>query len=176
MRRILIIGSGGAGKSTLAIRIGELLGLPVMHLDALYWNAGWVPSPAEEWRERVADLTRRDTWVMDGNFGGTLDMRLAACDTVIFLDMPRILCMTRVVRRWLRYRGRSRPDMAEGCPEKVDGEFARWIWGYPLKSRPKILRRLEAVASEKRVVIIRSRRELERFVAELGEAGSAVVR
>lgn len=167
MRRVMIIGSGGAGKSTLAIRIGELLGLPVVHLDALYWSAGWVPADSDAWREQVAELVRRDRWVMDGNFGGTLDMRLAACDTVIFLDMPRLLCMSRVLRRWFRYRGRSRPDMAEGCPEKVDAEFVQWIWGYPLKSRPKIMRKLEAVAAEKRVVIIRSRRELERFIEEL---------
>jgi adenylate kinase family enzyme len=167
MRRIMIIGSGGAGKSTLAVRIGERLGLPVVHLDSHYWNAGWVPTPDDVWGDRVQELVGRDEWVMDGNYGGTLELRLAACDTVIFLDMSRALCLARVVKRWVRYRGRTRPDMTDGCPEQIDREFLKWIWTYPVRSRPRIMRKLEALSPEKRVVIIRSRGELERFVDEL---------
>jgi adenylate kinase family enzyme len=165
MRRVLVIGSGGAGKSTLARRLGDRLGLPVIHLDALYWNAGWVATPPGEWARAVADVTERDAWVMDGNYGGTLEVRLAACDTVVFLDLPRLVCLWRVVRRWVRYRGRARPDMAAGCEEQIDAEFLWWIWTYPDRRRPGILARLGALTGGQRVVVLRSRREIEAFLA-----------
>ena len=163
MRRVLVIGSGGAGKSTFAARLGAKTGLPVVHLDACYWHAGWVPTPKDEWARAVDAMTAEDAWVMDGNYGGTLDRRLAACDTVVFLDLPRSLCLWRVLRRALRYRGRTRPDMATGCPERLTWEFVRWIWEYPRTRRPEILRRLTQLAPRQQAVILRSRREVERF-------------
>ena len=169
MRRVLVIGSGGAGKSTLAARIGERTGLPVVHLDALYWHAGWRPTPPDEWAARVDALVAREAWVIDGNYSRTLDARLAACDTVVFLDLPRLVCAARVVRRWIRYRGRARPDMAPGCDERLTAEFLRWIWDYPRLRRPGILRRLAAPG--RRAVVLRSRRDVERFVAGLTTGG-----
>lgn len=165
MRRVLVIGSGGAGKSTLAVRLGERLGLPVIHLDALYWRPGWVPTPPDEWDRRVAALGAGDAWVMDGNYGRTLDARLAACDAVVFLDLPRLLCAWRVVRRALRSYGRSRPDMAPGCPERFSLEFLRWVWDYPRSRRPDVLRKLAALDRGQRVVVLRSAAAVERFAA-----------
>ena len=170
MRRVLVIGSGGAGKSTLAARVGARLGLPVVHLDALYWRPGWVPTPAGEWRERVAALAAGEAWVMDGNYGGTLDLRLAACDTAVFLDLPRLLCAARVVRRWLRYAGRARPDMAPGCPERLSLEFLRWVWDYPRTRRPDVLRRLAALPPDRRAVVLRSPAAVSRFLGALPPA------
>jgi adenylate kinase family enzyme len=172
MRRILVIGAGGAGKSTLAAQIGARLGLPVVHLDAMYWRAGWVPIPAPEWRETVARLVRQPAWVMDGNYGGTLDARLAACDTVVFLDLPRLVCVARVLRRWMRYAGRPRPDMAPGCPERLSWEFLRWIWEYPRLRRPGILERLARLAPGQRVIVLRSPRDVRRFVDALPRAAA----
>lgn len=165
MKKILIIGSCGAGKSTFAVRLSERLGLPVIHLDKFYWNPGWVKTPEPEWHERVAELIRRDSWIIDGNYSGTLDVRLAACDTVIFLDVVRAVCLWRVLKRVATYRKGSRPDMAEGCREKIDLEFVRWVWGYPTRTRPKILKRLEESARDKRVVVLRTRDEIENFLA-----------
>lgn len=170
MRRVLVIGSGGSGKSTLAARIGTRMGLPVVHLDALYWRPGWVSTPAAEWAELVGAIAARDRWVMDGNYGGTLEARLRACDTVIFLDTPRLVCLWRVLARWARHRGRSRPDMGPNCPERLDGEFLqflRWVWSYPSRQRPAILARLQEAAGEKRVFVLRSAADVERFVAGL---------
>ena len=168
MRRILVIGSGGAGKSTLATELGARLGLPVVHLDALYWHAGWVETPAAEWRAVVTELVTRDAWVMDGNYGGTLDLRLPACDTVVLLDLPRVVCLWRVLRRWLRYAGRTRPDMAPGCPEQLTWEFVRWVaWDYPLRRRPAMRRRLADVAPGTQVIVLRSAGEVRMFVAGL---------
>jgi adenylate kinase family enzyme len=163
----VIVGSGGAGKSTLARRIGSRLGLPVIHLDAMHWSAGWVETPAETWAERVAELVAGDAWVIDGNYGGTFDIRFRAADAIIFLDLPRWLCLWRVVRRWVRYRGRSRPDMAPGCPERLDLEFVRWIWTYPARRRPALLERLAREGPDKDVYRLGSPRAVEEFVARL---------
>ena len=170
MRRVLVIGSGGAGKSTFATRLGAATGLPVVHLDACYWRAGWDPTPADEWTRTVDALAAGDAWIMDGNYGGTLDRRLAACDTVVFLDLPRLLCMWRALRRAARYAGRTRPDMAPGCPERVTWEFLKWIWDYPRTRRPGVLRRLAALGADRRVVVLRSSREAERFLRDARDA------
>src|SRR5436190_2972633 len=113
VQRVMIIGSGGAGKSVLARELGERLGLPVYHLDALLWRPGWVMRPKDEERALFEELVRRDAWIIDGNYGAgqSLELRLAAADTVIFLDLPRILCLGRSLKRWLTWRGRTRPDM-----------------------------------------------------------------
>ena len=166
MQRVLVIGSGGAGKTTFSMQLGAATGLPVVHLDALHWRAGWTAAPKDEWLQIVDEIVARDAWIMDGNYGGTLERRLAACDTVIFLDLPRLVCLQRVVRRALRYRGRTRPDMAPDCPERLNFEFVQWIWQYPRKRRPDILRRLDAVRGEKRVVILGSTHAVERFLRD----------
>src|SRR5688572_15577903 len=114
MKRVVVIGSGGAGKSTFSRQLGEITGIQVIHLDNIYWQPNWVKTPEEEWKGVVAQLLTRDCWIMDGNFGGTRQMRLEACDTAIWLDMPRRICIYRILKRAVAYRGRNRPDMAEG--------------------------------------------------------------
>jgi adenylate kinase family enzyme len=168
MRRIAIVGPGGAGKSILARRLGERLGLPVVHLDAEHWRPGWVETPAEEWAEKVRALARGERWIIDGNYGGTMEIRFAAADTIVFLDFPRRICLWRVLRRQLRYRGRSRPDMTEGCPERISLPFVRWIWEYPRTRRPGVLARMRTAGAHARHVVLRSPREVEAFVASLG--------
>jgi adenylate kinase family enzyme len=164
MRKVLVIGSGGAGKSTVAKRLGELLKLEVIHLDSLYWSAGWVEMPKAEWQRAVEELLNRKAWIIDGNYSGTLQMRLEACDTVIFLDMSRLICLWRLLKRAVLYRNESRPDMADGCPEKLNLEFIRWVWGYPERTRPKFIELLENSAGNKQVIWLRSRTEVERFL------------
>jgi adenylate kinase family enzyme len=166
MRKVLVIGSGGSGKSVFSRRLGDRLGLTVIHLDKEHWRPGWVEPSKEEWRQRVVQLVGGESWVMDGNFSGTLDVRLAACDTVIFLDLPRVVCLWRVLKRVAMYRRGGRPDMAEGCRERLDLKFMRWVWGYPSSTRPKIMWMLEHKATGKRVVRLRSRAAVEGFLAE----------
>jgi adenylate kinase family enzyme len=168
MRRVLVIGSGGAGKSTFAARLGERTGLPVIHLDALFWRAGWRETPREEWAARVEELIAADAWIMDGNYGGTMERRLAACDTVVFLDFPRSLCLWRVIKRRAKFRGRSRPDMAEGCEERLTWEFVRWVWDYPRTRRPGVLKRLGELGEGQKIFVLRSPREARRFLEESG--------
>ncbi len=166
MKRVAIIGSGGAGKSTLAKEVGEKLNLPVIHLDQHFWNAGWTETPVPEWERRHRDLLAQERWVMDGDYGGTLDERLDAADTVIFLDMPRFFCVWRVLRRWLTYRNTTRPDMAPGNPEKLDAGFFRYVWNYPKTRRPVVLERLERLR-EKTVIRLKNPHQVEVFLKDL---------
>jgi adenylate kinase family enzyme len=163
MRRVLVIGSGGAGKSTFAARLARQTGLPLIHLDALYWRPGWVEPSREVWAREVELLLAGDRWVIDGNYGGTLDVRLAACDTVVFLDMPRIVCLARVVKRRLQYHGRTRPGVTPGCPERLSFEFLRWIWRYPVERRGSILTRLSRLQAGQKVLVFTSGAEVDRF-------------
>jgi adenylate kinase family enzyme len=165
VKRILVIGTGGSGKTTVARRLAQRTGLPLIHLDALYWQPGWQPTPPEDWRAKVQTLISRDVWIIDGNYGGTLDARLEACDTVVFLDLPRLVCLWRVLKRLLRHVGRVRPELPPGCRERLSWEFLAWIWTYPSRRRSDILRRLTALDRRKRVVMLRSSTAIDAFVA-----------
>jgi len=167
MRRVLVIGSGGSGKSTFSTRLGELLNLEVHHLDKLFWHPGWVETPRDEWLKIVTELTDRDSWILDGNYSGTLDVRIHKADTVIFLDLSRWLCLWRIISRVLRYRDGTRPDMAEGCRERLDLEFISWVWNYPRRSRPKVVKLLAEHSEGKKIIWLRSRAEVERFLTNL---------
>jgi adenylate kinase family enzyme len=171
MQRIAVIGSAGAGKSTLALRLGELTGLSVVHLDALYWHPGWVATPDEEWDTMVREIVSRETWITDGNYGRTMEPRLERADTVLLLDFPRAVCLWRVFKRWLRYRGRTRPDLAPGCPERLSWEFVLWIWNYPTRSRPRVIQRIEDRSADTDVVVLRNQTEIDRFLARLVDKG-----
>lgn len=170
MQKIAIIGSGGAGKSTLARQLGEILSLPVYHLDALYWKPNWTPTPLEEWEAMQTELLQRDAWIMDGNFGGTMRLRLQAADTIIFMDYPNWLCLWRVLKRRWKYQGRTRPDMGEGCPEKIDAEFLSWVWNYRRTRRPGIVQRLAAYKTSKTILIFTSPAQTNRFLQELTQS------
>ena len=165
MRKILVIGSGGSGKSTFATRLGALLNLEVSHLDKFFWRPGWSKPAPEEWLQTVTELTDRESWILDGNYSGTLDLRVQKCDTVVFLDLSRWLCLWRIVRRALRYRNGHRPDMADGCTEKLDLEFVLWVWNYPRRSKPKVVKLLRERGAGKQIVRLRSRAEVEKFLA-----------
>lgn len=164
MRKVLVIGSGGAGKSIFATRLGELLKIEVLHLDKFYWRPGWVEMPKAEWLKTVEELLNRDSWIMDGNYSGTLDKRLEACDTVVFLDMPRTLCLWRVMKRAIMYWNGGRPDMTQDCPERFNLEFIRWIWNYSSRTRPKVVEMLKSNSERKMIVWLRTRLDVERFL------------
>lgn len=166
-RRVLVIGPGGAGKTTVARAMAEALDLPLVHLDRLYWHAGWNPTPEDEWHRMVDQLIAQEAWIMDGNYGGTLPARLAAADLVVFLDMPRATCLWSLLRRRVQFRGRARPDLPPGCDERLTMAFLWWVWTYRRRRRPDILERLAELRPTQRAVILRHRRDVRRFLDEL---------
>jgi adenylate kinase family enzyme len=168
MQRIMVIGSGGSGKSELSRRIGEILAVDVVHLDRVYWRPNWTEPPNDEWKETIEDLVKRETWIIDGNYGGTMEIRAAAADAIIFLDLPRVLCIWRAVKRRIKHPNRTRPDMGEGCPEKINLEFLQWIWNFPRDSRPRLLEILRRYEKTKSIYVLKSRHEVEAFVQNIG--------
>jgi adenylate kinase family enzyme len=162
-RRIMVVGCAGSGKTTVARLLGERLELPVIHLDSEYWRPGWTAPLPEEWDRRIDQLITCEVWVMDGNYGGTLERRLARAEAAVFLDLSRWSCLLGVFRRALATWGRTRPDMAAGCVERLPRmDFLRWMWGWPRRSRPRVMTSL--AASGLPVVHLRSRREIERWL------------
>ncbi|QOR64856.1 DNA topology modulation protein [Cytobacillus suaedae] len=167
MKRIAIIGSGGSGKSTLARKMGNKLNIEVSHLDRLLWKPNWQLTTREEQREIQNELITKDRWIIDGNYSRTLDIRLNAADTIVFLDISKIICVTRVLKRMIRYRNRTRPDMREGCNEKIDLSFIKWIWGFPKTQRPNVLTKLEQLSTNKEIIVLKSPKEVQRFLDSL---------
>lgn len=168
MERIALLGCGGAGKSTLAARLGERLDLPVVHLDAHFWRPGWEPTPRDEWRGIQREILSGDRWIADGNYDSTLDIRFDLADTILFLDQPRWRCLARALARVRRYHDRSRPDLAPGCPEKLDLDFLRWIWRFPQDVRPEVLARLADAPDGVAVRILEGDGGVEAFLAAVG--------
>ena len=167
MKKILVIGSGGSGKSTLSKRLGEKLGLEVFHLDKFYWRSGWVKPNSNEWIQTVEELLARDAWIIDGNYGGTLMRRVEACDTIVFLDLSKLVCLWRIFKRRLSYRQQARPDMAEGCFERLNLEFVSWVLNYSRRSRPKVLELIRLNAVDKKIVWLKSPQQVKAFLASL---------
>lgn len=166
MERILIIGCGGAGKSTLARQLGEKLELPVVHLDKLFWKPGWVEESSEEFDRKLAIELEKTRWIMDGNFNRTMPQRLSKCDTIIYLDFSRWACLWGVVRRIITTYGTVRPDMGDGCPERFDLNFLRWVWNYNRDKRQRNYRLLnEATHAEK--IVLKNHRMVKQFLKSL---------
>jgi adenylate kinase family enzyme len=165
--RISILGCSGGGKSTLAGALGEHFGLPVVHLDTLFWSPGWVESLPEPFRERVAEAAAGERWVIDGNFSATFDLRLPISDLIVVIEQSRFTCLRRAFLRTLRWRGRTRPDLAEGCHEKFDLQFYRYIWNYPRDQRLKIRAGVERYGADAKVVFLRSDRDIAAFLRDL---------
>ncbi len=174
MNRILIIGSGGAGKSTLARRLGEKLGVRVIHLDRHYWHPGWQPTPEDTWRETVGALVRGQQWIIDGNFGGTFDIRFPAADTIIDLDYGTLLCLRRAFKRRLLYPIKGRPDMNDGCPEQLFAmDYYHWILFFRKSGRPRIERAYQDYGDGKTILRFRNPSELECWLATLDGSGNS---
>ncbi len=168
MNRIAVIGCSGSGKTTLARRLGERLNVPVVHLDKLFWRPGWVESPQPVFAARVAESVRRDRWILDGTFRATWHIVMPAADTVIWLDFPRHVCLWRVTKRLSRYLGRTRPDLPDGCPEKIDLEFVEYIWRFNEDYRPRIIARLDQRRPDQRLIVLRGPGDVARFIREMG--------
>jgi adenylate kinase family enzyme len=165
MHRVLVIGICGAGKSTFAQALAARTSIPLIHLDKEFWRPGWVETPRAQWRVRVLELAAGERWIMEGNYAGSLDLRLPRADTVIWFDYPTAKCLRRVLQRVTVTYGQVRADMAPGCPERFDWEFLRYVWRFNRIERPKIVAALAKHVGDP--VVFRRDGEVAQFLARL---------
>ncbi len=178
MQRIVILGNAGSGKSTLARDLGTRLGLPVVHLDRLFWEPGWIEPDAEQFRERVRDAVATDSWICEGNYARrTFELRLPRADLIIWLDTPRLTCLTRVIVRSVM--NRPRPDLAAGCREKLDKaflSFLKFVWQFDHSYRPDTEAVRLSIGPQVPTVHLRGARQITAFLDGLPAATASCLR
>ncbi|GKV68192.1 topology modulation protein [Sporosarcina sp. NCCP-2716] len=169
MKRILILGvSAGAGKSTFARQLGEKLDIQVCYLDGLNFKEGWEEVTRESFEEAQREAASGDKWIIEGNYSSTLACREDRADTIIYLELPLALCLYRVMKRRIRYHGKTRHELGGGCPEKLDRQFVRYIITTYARRKKSMRKRLAHYQQEGRTVVtLQSRREIREFLRRL---------
>lgn len=170
MCRVLVLGSGGAGKTVLARQLSSALGIPVVHLDALYYDEHWTPRPPKEFAAAQRQAVAAAKVIVDGNYASSLPLRLVAADTVIVLDLPARTCMAGILRRRWRYRGGQHAD---GVFDRLSVGFARYVIGYRRHTLPRVLDLIDQHAPTARVFRLRSRRDVARFLEGIRRSPAA---
>lgn len=166
MKKILLIGSPGSGKSTFGKKLSKKLNIPLVHLDRLFWKKDWSERSREEFDESLLKELEKEAWIIDGNYSRTLETRLQHADTVVFFDYNRFLCLWRVLKRVITNYGKVRDDMGEGCRERFDLEFMRYVYSFNDKQREMIYKKLSTNPNV-RVIIIKKRKDLEKLEKDL---------
>lgn len=167
MKKVIIIGAPGAGKSTLARVLQNTTKLPLIHLDLLFWKPGWVETPKVAWVALQQEIVQGEEWIIDGTYLSTVDIRLGAANVVIFLDMARTLCIWRVIKRHILYWRRSRPDLAKGCPEKITWNYLNKVWNFSVNDREILIKKLYNLSDEKQIIWLTSSSEVSALIKEL---------
>lgn len=162
MKKIIVIGCPGSGKSVFSRALHEKTGLPLYHLDMIYWRENKTFLTREELIEKINKIGKTDEWIMDGNYGGTMDLRMSLCDTIIFLDYPTDICLNGIMER----RGTHRPDMPWVESDELDGEFVDSVKNYNTNNRPRVLERINQY-SDKQTLIFSSREEANAFLESI---------
>ena len=169
MQRILVTGCCGAGKSTFSKKLQSILKLELIHLDQYYHKPNWEEPEKAEWEKIVHTLVQKSSWIMDGNFSGTMDVRIKSADTIIYLDYPTLKCFWRVIIRIFKYHGVVRSEMANGCKEKFDLEFLHFVLTFNNKFRKEIIQKLNLVKDEKKILVFRTDKQADKFLAQISE-------
>jgi adenylate kinase family enzyme len=168
MKRVLIIGSPGAGKTTFARKLHSLLSLPLYHLDYYYHDTSYGYYDKKlAWRKKVTELAAKPVWIIDGNYKSTFDVRFPRADAIVYLDYSRATTLYRAVTRRVKFHNRVREDMPPVWKEKFSLELLRFIWSYNKLERPRVYTLLNAQPRNKQVVVLKNSRQASRFLAEL---------
>jgi len=165
MKKIIVIGCPGSGKSTFSKALHKITGIPLFHLDMMFWNEDKTTVEKAVFLNRLLKTVQNDEWIIDGNYASTMELRMQACDTVIFLDYPLDVCLNGIKER----RGKVRSDMPWMESDEDDAEFIEFITNYNSQSRPKVLELLERY-SEKDIFIFSSRTQEEGFLMKCSDA------
>jgi adenylate kinase family enzyme len=167
MKRIMVIGvSAGVGKSTFATELGKKLDIPVHHMDSLYWKAGWIESELEEFAAKQREIVKEDKWIIEGNYSNTFSIRAEQADTIIYLELPLRVCLLRVIKRWLGNLGKTRPDMPQGCTEKMEWSFLKFIWTTYYPRKKKMADRLQAFGID-RTITLKNKEDISSFLKNI---------
>lgn len=165
---IMVLGCSGGGKSTTAAKLAEIFDLRVLHLDLYLWKSGWMQRDADEMKSLVLPEIMKDGWVTDGNHSnGCYAERLKRADMLVWVDMPRWRCMLNIFVRVWKYRGKSRPSMTEGCPERLNWEFLVYVWNFKRIKGRKLEILFEQVKDEKRLYRLVNYAELNVFLINM---------
>lgn len=164
-KRILVLGSSGSGKTTFSLRLSRILCIDAVHLDAIFWKPGWISTPQPEWRVIVSSLIRRESWIMDGTYESTLDLRIPVSETVIVVERSRWSCLWRVLKRKATVDDRRRPDAPPG--QKLDHAFLRYIWQYPAVTQPIVMDSIRQYGSDKPLILLRGLNDIEMLMRQL---------
>ncbi|MCV9886061.1 P-loop NTPase family protein [Metabacillus halosaccharovorans] len=168
MEKIMVIGvSAGAGKSTFARKLSDILQINVHHLDTMYWEPGWVEATFEDFKSRQQEVINQQEWIIEGNYRNTFEMRVEKADTIIYIEKPLTVCLYRVMKRWLTNIGKDRPDRAVGCNEKIDMAFIKFICSTYFQRKKKMRQQLEKLKSSKQVFIFKTNTEIDTFLRRL---------
>jgi adenylate kinase family enzyme len=165
MEKIVIIGSPGAGKSTLACQLGQLLNIEVFHLDRFFWQSGWREKPRDARIGILKDLVQEEHWIIEGTYLSSSEPRLIAADTVIFLDISPLLCLQRIGRRHNKYKGQSRLDLPDGCSDNFNLICILKVLAFPVRGRRALKQKLRKYNS-KQIIWLHSGKEVEDFLAQ----------
>jgi len=160
----MLIGCCGSGKSTLARAIHEVLKIDLYHLDQYFWQPNWVEMEDSKWLETVNTLAQKEEWIIDGNYGRTMDIRLNRADTIIYLDFSTIKCLWRITKRIIKNHGKVRPDMPAGCKERFDLGFYHYVLIFNLVRRKNILKKLEKLKTQKDIYVLKNDSEVNQFL------------
>ncbi|MEG1923339.1 MAG: hypothetical protein RR054_01425 [Clostridia bacterium] len=165
-KRIMIIGCAGSGKTTMSVTLSKIVGINAIHLDKYYWKPDWQESDKSDWESFIASAAAKDEWIIDGNYRNTMELRLQRADSVIFLDLPRSTCLISVLKRVFKYKGKQRFDMGNGCLERFDFSFIKWVYNFKKDSKPKILKLLDKHPDIIQITL-HSRKEIQSFLLEI---------
>jgi len=164
-KRILVLGSSGSGKTTFSIQLGRILNLTTIHLDAQFWKPGWIATPQAQWRAIVDALIQTESWIMDGTYESTLDLRIPAADAVILIESSRWTCLWRALKRKATVDDDRRPDAPGG--QKLDRAFLRYIWQYPAVTRPFVLDCIRQYGPDKTLIQLKTSNDMQRFLRQV---------
>ncbi len=170
MKKVMVIGCSGAGKSTFSKRLHSKTKIELIHLDKYFWKSNWEEPNPDEWENIVKKLSARDNWIMDGNYGRTMNIRFAEADTIIFLDYSTSKCLWRTKKRTIQYRNKVRPDMSKGCKERFDFNFYYYVATFNLLRRKSLISKLNNLSKNKKIVILKNDNQVSKFLEKFNKS------
>jgi adenylate kinase family enzyme len=165
MKKVAIVGCGGSGKSRLARELGRILGAPVTHLDAVYFDDEWNALPLDQFADVQRELVGQPRWVIDGNYHATLQVRLEACDTVVLMDVSTVAALYGIVSRQIRH---GAGHQGNGIHNRINWTVIKYVAGYRRTMRPRVMARIEQFAADRaEAVLLSSRRRTRRWLRKV---------